>query len=64
MVAEEGFEPSQTESESVVLPLHYSAKYAVVISKKFRLHLQSKLFEMVQVVGLEPTRPVAATPSR
>ena len=25
MVAEEGFEPSQTESESVVLPLHNSA---------------------------------------
>ena len=25
MVAEEGFEPSQTESESAVLPLHNSA---------------------------------------
>lgn len=25
LVAEEGFEPSQTESESVVLPLHNSA---------------------------------------
>lgn len=27
MAAEEGFEPSQTESESVVLPLHNSAIY-------------------------------------
>ena len=27
MVAEEGFEPSQTESESVVLPLHNSAVF-------------------------------------
>ena len=25
MAADEGFEPSQTESESGVLPLHYSA---------------------------------------
>ena len=25
MAAEEGFEPSQTESESAVLPLHHSA---------------------------------------
>ena len=30
MAAEEGFEPSQTESESVVLPLHNSAKYSIV----------------------------------
>ena len=30
MVAEEGFEPSQTESESVVLPLHNSAMSFVV----------------------------------
>lgn len=29
MVAEEGFEPSLTESESGVLPLHNSAKYNV-----------------------------------
>ena len=27
MAAEEGFEPSQTESESAVLPLHNSAIY-------------------------------------
>ncbi len=27
VAAEEGFEPSQTESESVVLPLHNSAIY-------------------------------------
>ena len=27
MAAEEGFEPSQNESESLVLPLHYSAIY-------------------------------------
>ena len=27
MAAEEGFEPSQTESESAVLPLHHSAIY-------------------------------------
>ncbi len=27
VVAEEGFEPSQTESESVVLPLHNSALF-------------------------------------
>lgn len=25
LAAEEGFEPSQSESESLVLPLHYSA---------------------------------------
>ena len=30
MVAEEGFEPSQTESESVVLPLHNSAMFFVL----------------------------------
>ncbi len=29
MAAEEGFEPSQTESESVVLPLHNSAIYYI-----------------------------------
>lgn len=27
LAAEEGFEPSQTESESVVLPLHNSATF-------------------------------------
>ena len=27
LAAEEGFEPSQTESESVVLPLHNSAMF-------------------------------------
>ena len=31
MAAEEGFEPSQTESESGVLPLHNSAKRKVII---------------------------------
>ena len=30
LAAEEGFEPSQTESESVVLPLHNSAIFGVV----------------------------------
>ena len=29
LAAEEGFEPSQTESESVVLPLHNSAIFCV-----------------------------------
>ena len=31
MVAGEGFEPSQTESESVVLPLHNPAKWTALI---------------------------------
>ena len=31
VAAEEGFEPSQTESESGVLPLHNSAKRKVII---------------------------------
>ena len=34
MAAEEGFEPSQTESESVVLPLHNSAKYSIRLTDK------------------------------
>ena len=35
LAAEEGFEPSQTESESAVLPLHHSAKtsYLLILSK-------------------------------
>lgn len=36
MAAEKGFEPLQTESESVVLPLHHSA---TVINKKQKLHI-------------------------
>ncbi len=39
MAAEEGFEPSQTESESVVLPLHNSAInfeiYNNLVDKKY-----------------------------
>jgi len=31
MAASEGFEPSQTDPESVVLPLHYEAKTPVNI---------------------------------
>ena len=45
MAAEEGFEPSQTESESVVLPLHNSAKYSIVqltkiIISKYRIKVK------------------------
>ena len=39
MAAEEGFEPSQTESESVVLPLHNSAKYFVTFDGRISLTL-------------------------
>ena len=39
MAAEEGFEPSQTESESVVLPLHNSAIFtyicALVVQQRY-----------------------------
>jgi hypothetical protein len=35
MAADEGFEPSQTESESGVLPLHQSAKFVSRYSKAF-----------------------------
>ena len=34
MAAEEGFEPSQTESESAVLPLHHSAVYKNIYKKQ------------------------------
>ncbi len=46
MAAEEGFEPSQTESESVVLPLHNSARFqlfpplAEIIIPNFRLEVK------------------------
>ena len=32
LAAKEGLEPPKTESESVVLPLHYLAIYSVVLS--------------------------------
>ena len=44
MVAEEGFEPSRTESESVVLPLHNSA-----ISLLQRLQQQDLLYQTVRI---------------
>ena len=34
LAAEEGFEPSQTESESVVLPLHNSAISVILLSHR------------------------------
>ena len=34
LVAEEGFEPSQTESESVVLPLHNPAIWRLSVADK------------------------------
>ena len=37
LAAEEGFEPSQTESESGVLPLHNSARTCVIIPHFFNL---------------------------
>ena len=42
MAAEEGFEPSQTESESVVLPLHNSAMLLIFTSNKRYYTLFSK----------------------
>ena len=44
MAAEEGFEPSQTESESVVLPLHNSA-----ISLLQQLQQQDLLYQTVRI---------------
>ena len=37
MAAEEGFEPSQTESESGVLPLHNSAKRKMYYTRFYRI---------------------------
>jgi hypothetical protein len=47
LAAEEGFEPSQTESESVVLPLHNSAQkmqtlYQAVIIISYNLSLVNR----------------------
>jgi hypothetical protein len=51
LAAEEGFEPSQTESESGVLPLHKSAKrssYYTVKSEFVNTH--SEIFEKKQAI--------------
>ena len=51
MAAGEGFEPSQTESESGVLPLHKSAKrssYYTVKSEFVNTH--SEIFEKKQAI--------------
>ena len=37
MAAEEGFEPSQTESESAVLPLHNSAMAGTILSQSAKI---------------------------
>lgn len=37
LAAKEGLEPPKTESESVVLPLHYLAIYSVVRSERYIL---------------------------
>ena len=39
LAAEEGFEPSQNESESLVLPLHYSAILMHLVVRGTRLEL-------------------------
>ena len=39
LAAEEGFEPSQNESESLVLPLHYSAILMQLVVRGTRLEL-------------------------
>ena len=47
MAAEEGFEPSQTESESAVLPLHHSASQLPksILSRVFReVNTKLKIF--------------------
>ncbi len=51
MAAEEGFEPSQTESESVVLPLHNSASY-ISNSKNYYTKNQkfvNPFFQLIQI---------------
>lgn len=51
LAADEGFEPSQTESESGVLPLHKSAKrssYYTVKSEFVNTH--SEIFEKKQAI--------------
>ena len=50
MAAEEGFEPSQTESESVVLPLHNSAKLTTKILYPFFYKCQAEKFKIAQKV--------------
>ena len=45
LAAGEGFEPSQTESESVVLPLHNPAKFKLSLTNK---RYYSKLFGNVK----------------
>ena len=44
MAAEEGFEPSHTESESAVLPLHHSATFTVYILSKQIMYVNSFYF--------------------
>ena len=48
MAAEEGFEPSQTESESVVLPLHNSAIWLVSV----------KLTKIIISISLQKVKPL------
>ena len=50
MVAEEGFEPSQTESESVVLPLHNSAVLPL------KTNGFKRFFYVVAEEGFEPSQ--------
>ncbi len=48
MVAEEGFEPSQCESESQVLPLHNSASNCFIIIRKTGLVVNTLLKEILR----------------
>ncbi len=52
MAAEEGFEPSQTESESAVLPLHHSAINAFTFYQYlFRMSIfKFKLFQSIKLL--------------
>ena len=68
MAAEEGFEPSQTESESVVLPLHNSASFlaanhqtAIIIIANY-FYLSIIFFNFFIIVFTNPSSPAQYSP--